>query len=153
MRRGTAQQQTSDTCVHIRSQTGGVQGPGGSHRLIIPNVTHLKHVQVLNSLICFPGARCLSFFCSWVLIELVFLLCLDAQRALELLQQYRVKLGQRQQDQNRTKEGPGEEDHQLQQSLDRVISVFQSQLFSALLGKNMSISSASHCLSLFTISS
>ncbi|XP_034439278.1 disks large homolog 1-like isoform X2 [Hippoglossus hippoglossus] len=57
----------------------------------------------------------------------------DAQRALELLQQYRVKLGERQQDQNRTKEGPGEEDHQLQQSLDRVISVFQSQLFSALL--------------------
>ncbi|XP_053286890.1 disks large homolog 1 [Pleuronectes platessa] len=57
----------------------------------------------------------------------------DAQRALELLQQYRVKLGERQQDQNLTKEGPGEEDHQLQQSLDRVISVFQSQLFSALL--------------------
>ncbi|XP_060933467.1 disks large homolog 1-like isoform X2 [Limanda limanda] len=57
----------------------------------------------------------------------------DAQRALELLQQYRVKLGQRQQDQNQTKEAPGEEDHQLQQSLDRVISVFQSQLFSALL--------------------
>uniref|UniRef100_A0A7N6B7B9 Disks large homolog 1 n=1 Tax=Anabas testudineus TaxID=64144 RepID=A0A7N6B7B9_ANATE len=42
----------------------------------------------------------------------------DAQRALELLQQYR---------------GPLEEDQQLQQSLDRVISVFQSQLFSALL--------------------
>uniref|UniRef100_A0A7N8XWX2 Disks large homolog 1 n=1 Tax=Mastacembelus armatus TaxID=205130 RepID=A0A7N8XWX2_9TELE len=47
----------------------------------------------------------------------------DAQRALELLQQYR----------NLTKQGPVEEDQQLQQSLDRVISVFQSQLFSALL--------------------
>uniref|UniRef100_A0A673CRE6 Disks large homolog 1 n=1 Tax=Sphaeramia orbicularis TaxID=375764 RepID=A0A673CRE6_9TELE len=47
----------------------------------------------------------------------------DAQRALELLQQYRI----------RTKEGPVEEDRQLQQSLDRVISVFQSQLFNALL--------------------
>uniref|UniRef100_A0A672J6V9 Disks large homolog 1 n=1 Tax=Salarias fasciatus TaxID=181472 RepID=A0A672J6V9_SALFA len=45
---------------------------------------------------------------------LFFGMCLDAQRALELLQQYR-------------------EDRQLQQSLDRVISVFQSQLFTALL--------------------
>ncbi|XP_038571151.1 disks large homolog 1-like isoform X3 [Micropterus salmoides] len=57
----------------------------------------------------------------------------DAQRALELLQQYRVKLDQRQQNQCLTKQGPVEEDHQLQQSLDRVINVFQSQLFSALL--------------------
>uniref|UniRef100_A0A665WGR1 Disks large homolog 1 n=1 Tax=Echeneis naucrates TaxID=173247 RepID=A0A665WGR1_ECHNA len=46
---------------------------------------------------------------------------LDAQRALELLQQYR------------TKQGHAEEDQQLQQSLDRVINVFQSHLFSALL--------------------
>ncbi|XP_070817332.1 disks large homolog 4-like isoform X1 [Chaetodon trifascialis] len=57
----------------------------------------------------------------------------DAQRALELLQQYRAKLDQRQQNQSRTKQGLVEEDHQLQQSLDRVINVFQSQLFSALL--------------------
>ncbi|XP_041861802.1 disks large homolog 1-like isoform X2 [Melanotaenia boesemani] len=57
----------------------------------------------------------------------------DAQRALELLQQYRVKLDQRQQNQSRSKQGPVEEDRQLQQSLDRVIDVFQSQLFSALL--------------------
>ncbi|XP_067370091.1 disks large homolog 4-like isoform X2 [Channa argus] len=57
----------------------------------------------------------------------------DAQRALELLQQYREKLDQRQQNQNRTEQGPVEEDLQLQQSLDRVINVFQSQLFSALL--------------------
>ncbi|XP_042370308.1 disks large homolog 1-like isoform X2 [Plectropomus leopardus] len=57
----------------------------------------------------------------------------DAQRALELLQQYRTKLDQRQQNQRRTKQGPVEEDSQLQQSLDRVIDVFQSQLFSALL--------------------
>ncbi|XP_078025106.1 discs large homolog 1-like protein isoform X3 [Epinephelus lanceolatus] len=57
----------------------------------------------------------------------------DAQRALELLQQYRTKLDQRQQHQRRTKQGPVEEDSQLQQSLDRVINVFQSQLFSALL--------------------
>lgn len=61
----------------------------------------------------------------------------DAQRALELLQQYRAKLNQRQQSQNRTKQGSVEEDHQLQQSLDRVINVFQSQLFNALLGKNL----------------
>uniref|UniRef100_A0A3Q2Z6P9 Discs large homolog 1-like protein n=1 Tax=Hippocampus comes TaxID=109280 RepID=A0A3Q2Z6P9_HIPCM len=47
----------------------------------------------------------------------------DAQRALELLQQYRDKLDQRQQRQMR------------QGSLDRVINVFQSQLFSALLGE------------------
>ncbi|XP_070764867.1 discs large homolog 1-like protein isoform X2 [Enoplosus armatus] len=57
----------------------------------------------------------------------------DAQRALELLQQYRAKLDQRQQNQSQTKQGVVEEDHQLQQSLDRVINVFQSQLFSALL--------------------
>uniref|UniRef100_A0A672J3T0 Discs large homolog 1-like protein n=1 Tax=Salarias fasciatus TaxID=181472 RepID=A0A672J3T0_SALFA len=49
---------------------------------------------------------------------LFFGMCLDAQRALELLQQYR-------------------EDRQLQQSLDRVISVFQSQLFTALLGEKL----------------
>ncbi|XP_008297981.1 disks large homolog 1-like [Stegastes partitus] len=55
----------------------------------------------------------------------------DAQRALELLQQYRAKLDQRQQ--NPTKRAFTEEDCQLQQSLDRVINVFQSQLFSALL--------------------
>ncbi|XP_034065986.1 disks large homolog 1-like isoform X3 [Gymnodraco acuticeps] len=57
----------------------------------------------------------------------------DAQRALELLQQYRTKLDQRKQNQNRSKQGGVEEDSQLQQSLDRVIDVFQSQLFSALL--------------------
>ncbi|KAI9517596.1 hypothetical protein NQZ68_004817 [Dissostichus eleginoides] len=57
----------------------------------------------------------------------------DAQRALELLQQYRTKLDQRQQNQSRSKQGGVEEDSQLQQSLDRVINVFQSQLFSALL--------------------
>ncbi|XP_037325796.2 disks large homolog 1-like isoform X2 [Pungitius pungitius] len=57
----------------------------------------------------------------------------DAQRALELLQQYRAKLDQRQQSQSRAGEGHAEEDSQLQQSLDRVINVFQSQLFSALL--------------------
>uniref|UniRef100_A0A7N6A843 Uncharacterized protein n=1 Tax=Anabas testudineus TaxID=64144 RepID=A0A7N6A843_ANATE len=52
----------------------------------------------------------------------------DAQRALELLQQYR-----------QTKQGPLEEDQQLQQSLDRVISVFQSQLFSYI--ENISVRS------------
>ncbi|KAM8873634.1 uncharacterized protein AB9W97_015385 isoform 3-T3 [Spinachia spinachia] len=57
----------------------------------------------------------------------------DAQRALELLQQYRANLEQRQRNQSRTAEGHAEEDSQLQQSLDRVINVFQSQLFSALL--------------------
>ncbi|XP_076010566.1 disks large homolog 4-like isoform X2 [Genypterus blacodes] len=58
----------------------------------------------------------------------------DAQRALELLQQYRVKLDQRQhQNQNPTKQGSEDNDHQLSQSLDRVIDVFQSQLFNALL--------------------
>ncbi|KAM3876362.1 disks large homolog 4-like [Diretmus argenteus] len=56
----------------------------------------------------------------------------DAQRALELLQQYRAKLG-REQDQNRTKPVQVAEDGQLQRSLDRVITVFQSQLFNALL--------------------
>ncbi|XP_038143319.1 putative uncharacterized protein DDB_G0290521 [Cyprinodon tularosa] len=57
----------------------------------------------------------------------------DAQRALELLQQYRVKLNQRQQNQSQSKQASMEEDQQLQQSLDRVINIFQSQLFSALL--------------------
>ncbi|XP_056895366.1 disks large homolog 1-like isoform X4 [Takifugu flavidus] len=57
----------------------------------------------------------------------------DAQRALELLQQYRAKLRHRHQNQGDVEEGLVEEDHQLNQSLDRVINVFQSQLFSALL--------------------
>ncbi|XP_024908478.1 disks large homolog 1 isoform X2 [Cynoglossus semilaevis] len=57
----------------------------------------------------------------------------DAQRALELLQQYRTRLEQRRHGQHQTKQGEVEEDHQLQQSLDRVIDVFQSQLFNALL--------------------
>ncbi|XP_075901299.1 disks large homolog 1 isoform X2 [Nelusetta ayraudi] len=57
----------------------------------------------------------------------------DAQRALELLQQYRAKLDHRQENQNRSKQGLVEEDHQLHESLDRVINVFQSQLFGALL--------------------
>nr|XP_015826542.2 disks large homolog 1 isoform X1 [Nothobranchius furzeri] len=57
----------------------------------------------------------------------------DAQRALELLQQYRAKLDHIRQNQNQSQQGPVEEDLQLQQSLDRVINVFQSQLFSALL--------------------
>ncbi|TDH08809.1 hypothetical protein EPR50_G00101960 [Perca flavescens] len=57
----------------------------------------------------------------------------DAKRALQLLQQYRAKLDQRQQNQSQTKQGHIEEDSQLQQSLDRVINVFQSQLFNALL--------------------
>lgn len=78
--------------------------------------------------------------CLWERICL-FMLCSDAQRALELLQQYRVKLAQRQQSQNRTKQGSVEEDCQLQQSLDRVINVFQSQLFNALLGKNLLLES------------
>ncbi|CAG11546.1 unnamed protein product [Tetraodon nigroviridis] len=57
----------------------------------------------------------------------------DAQRALELLQQYRAKLHHRHQNQGGVTEGLGEDDQQLNQSLDRVIDVFQSQLFSALL--------------------
>ncbi|XP_072294146.1 uncharacterized protein [Eucyclogobius newberryi] len=52
----------------------------------------------------------------------------DAQRALELLQQYRLRLDQRHQS-----PGAADEDQQLNSSLDRVISVFQSQLFNALL--------------------
>lgn len=60
---------------------------------------------------------------------------LEAQRALELLQQYRAKLDHKQENQNRSKQGLVEEDHQLHQSLDRVINVFQSQLFGALLGE------------------
>ncbi|KAM7409805.1 hypothetical protein PAMA_001346 [Pampus argenteus] len=76
----------------------------------------------------------------------------DAQRALELLQQYRAKLDQRQQSQNPTKQGPAEEDHQLQQSLDRVINVFQSQLFSALLGKNLLVRPSTTITVLYTSS-
>uniref|UniRef100_A0A674MIT0 Uncharacterized protein n=1 Tax=Takifugu rubripes TaxID=31033 RepID=A0A674MIT0_TAKRU len=63
----------------------------------------------------------------------------DAQRALELLQQYRAKLRHRHQNQGDVEEGLVEEDHQLNQSLDRVINVFQSQLFSALLGEEIII--------------
>ncbi|KAJ3599981.1 hypothetical protein NHX12_033933, partial [Muraenolepis orangiensis] len=55
----------------------------------------------------------------------------DAQRALELLQQYRSQLDQRAHGSDQT--DPGEQDLLLGQSLDRVISVFQSRLFNALL--------------------
>ena len=72
-----------------------------------------------------------------LLVIYLYILCLDAKRALELLQQYRAKLDQRQQNQSQTKQGHIEEDSQLQQSLDRVITVFQSQLFNALLGKDI----------------
>ncbi|CAL8256661.1 unnamed protein product [Merluccius merluccius] len=58
----------------------------------------------------------------------------DAQRAVELLQRYRAKLGQRARSQSADKVDCGEQDRQLQRSLDRVITVFQSQLFNALLG-------------------
>uniref|UniRef100_A0A8C2XMV6 Uncharacterized protein n=1 Tax=Cyclopterus lumpus TaxID=8103 RepID=A0A8C2XMV6_CYCLU len=77
---------------------------------------------------------------SFSVIIYLYILYLDAQRALELLQQYRAKLDQRQQNPN----------SQLQQSLDRVINVFQSQLFSALLGKESGL--FVHCSSqlLFT---
>lgn len=61
----------------------------------------------------------------------------DAQRALELLLQYRAKLDQRRQNRSQLKQGLVEEDQQLHQSLDRVINVFQSQLFNALLGKDV----------------
>ncbi|CAL8306170.1 unnamed protein product [Lota lota] len=69
----------------------------------------------------------------------------DARRALELLQQYRSALGERAQSSDGTGGGGGggdqdpdqdqdqDQDRQLQQSLDRVITIFQSQLFSALL--------------------
>ncbi|XP_030227605.1 vegetative cell wall protein gp1-like [Gadus morhua] len=73
----------------------------------------------------------------------------EAQRALELLQRYRSSLDQRTRSQGPDITGPGgpdgtgpgqpdgtgpaEHDLQLQQSLDRVITVFQSQLFNALL--------------------
>ena len=86
--------------------------------------------------------------------------CAEAQRALELLQRYRSTLGQRTRSQGPDRTGPGgpdrtdpggpdleehdctgpggpdpaEHDLQLQKSLDRVITVFQSQLFNALLG-------------------
>ena len=76
--------------------------------------------------------------------------CSEAQRALELLQRYRSSLDQRTRSQGPDITGPGgpdgtgpgqpdgtgpaEHDLQLQQSLDRVITVFQSQLFNALLG-------------------
>lgn len=48
----------------------------------------------------------------------------DTQRALKLLEEYRSKLNQ-------------PEDAQLQHSIDRVISVFQSSLFHALIGKHL----------------
>ena len=65
----------------------------------------------------------------------LFVSYVDAQRALELLLQYRAKLDQRQRNRSQLKQGLVEEDQQLHQSLDRVINVFQSQLFNALLGK------------------
>lgn len=58
-----------------------------------------------------------------MLREVSFCLTLsDTQRALKLLEEYRSKLNQT-------------EDAQLQHAIDRVINVFQSSLFHALIGK------------------
>lgn len=48
----------------------------------------------------------------------------DTQRALKLLEEYRSKLSQ-------------PEDAQLQHSIDKVIGIFQSSLFNALIGKHL----------------
>ncbi|TRY87447.1 hypothetical protein DNTS_018957 [Danionella cerebrum] len=48
-------------------------------------------------------------------------LCTDAQRALILLEEYRAKLS-------------SSEDRQLRNSIQRVIDIFQSNLFQALIG-------------------
>uniref|UniRef100_A0A3P8RDE6 Disks large homolog 1 n=1 Tax=Astatotilapia calliptera TaxID=8154 RepID=A0A3P8RDE6_ASTCA len=89
------------------------------------NIERLLALLKSSWILCFPEEIKTMFFSIYL-----FMFSLDAQRALELLQQYRAKLDQRQQ---KAKQGPVEEDHQLQQSLDKVINVFQSQLFSALL--------------------
>lgn len=97
----------------------------------------INEVETGSSLVPIDFSPYFSVICS--VVTDLYILCLDAQRALELLQQYRAKLDQRKQNPTQTKQGLVEEDHQLHQSLDRVINVFQSQLFSALLGKNMYI--------------
>lgn len=97
---------------------------------------------------CFPRPLVSSSPAPLWLIPVVTelqLLFLDAQRALELLQQYRAKLDHRQENQNRSKQGLVEEDHQLHQSLDRVINVFQSQLFGALLGEEALVHIPCNC--------
>lgn len=93
------------------------------------NIERLLALLKSSWILCFPEEIKTMFFSIYL-----FMFSLDAQRALELLQQYRAKLDQRQQ---KAKQGPVDEDHQLQQSLDKVINVFQSQLFSALLGKKI----------------
>lgn len=96
-----------------------------------------EHVIVFAEPLSVPS---LSFFyvtSSSAVTDLHFFIFFpDAQRALELLQQYRAKLDHRQQNQSRAKQGLVEQDQQLHQSLDRVINVFQSQLFNALLGED-----------------
>lgn len=100
-------------------------------------LVRINEVETGSLLVPIDFSLCFSVVRS--VVTDLSILYLDAQRALELLQQYRAKLDQRQQNPTRIKQGLVEEDHQLHQSLDRVINVFQSQLFSALLGKDMYI--------------
>lgn len=52
----------------------------------------------------------------------MFSFVIDTQRALDLLEEYRTKLNQT-------------EDKQLRKSIERVIGIFQSNLFQALIGR------------------
>lgn len=61
---------------------------------------------------------------------------IDTQRALDLLEEYRTKLNQT-------------EDKQLRKSIERVIGIFQSNLFQALIGKFFNYAETS-LLSVFT---
>lgn len=118
--------------------------------IVILSKAEAVDVERLISFLYFraPGDFCLFISVVSYTVNCLCISCSDAQRALELLQQYRTKLDQRQQNQGRAKQGLVEEDDQLQQSLDRVINVFQSQLFSALLGEDIccvSIHLVRHC--------
>lgn len=65
--------------------------------------------------------QCSCHLFTHCLVGCWYVLFTDAQRALLLMEEYKTKLGQT-------------EDRQLRQSLERLINIFQSNLFQALIG-------------------
>ena len=90
-----------------RLRTKKLPGWGGPDRggLLRPRRVHPRSSYLVRR-----GHRC-----AWSPLA-------DTQRALRLLEEYRSKLSQA-------------EDRQLRNSIERVISIFQSNLFQALIGK------------------
>ena len=71
-----------------------------------------------------PTSTVICSFIHVLWFDIVVLFLTDARRALRILEEYRAKVGQT-------------EDVRLSHSIEKVISVFQSDLFLALIGRSV----------------